>query len=112
MRHDLHGLCDPAYREPKSVPTPSRSKPVSSASLSEKAPISLEADQAALVTRVALGLRLSDTAGRAWCPMVKEVTMGGKHAKREEDAELEKVASQEEPEEGETTSEAEADRED
>lgn len=38
--------------------------------------------------------------------------MGGKHAKREDDVELEKVASQEEPEEGETTSEAEANRED
>ncbi len=37
--------------------------------------------------------------------------MGGKHAKQE-DVDLEKVASQEEPEEGETTSEAEADRED
>lgn len=36
--------------------------------------------------------------------------MGGKHAKREEDVELEKVASQEEPEEGETTSEAEEDK--
>lgn len=36
--------------------------------------------------------------------------MGGKHAKREEDVELEKVVSQEEPEEGETTSEAEKNR--
>lgn len=36
--------------------------------------------------------------------------MGGKHARREEDVELEKVASEEEPEEGETTSEAEKDK--
>jgi len=37
--------------------------------------------------------------------------MDGKHTKHE-DAELEKVASEEEPEEGETTSEAEEARED
>lgn len=37
--------------------------------------------------------------------------MGGKHTKHE-DAELEKVASEEEPEQGETTSEAEEASED